>query len=93
MRPHPQIAPYIRRPTPATAELVVQMAPENGSPVPSLVIPLSARAATRMLADLLDVFRYGCMETALRATSSPAQPCDTPQETAPYRTDETANPL
>ena len=64
MRPHPQIAPYIRRPTRATAELVVQMAPENGDPVPSLVIPLDARAGTRMLAELLDVFRSAWIEAS-----------------------------
>lgn len=64
MRPHPQIAPYIRRPSRTTAELVVQMAPENGDPVPSLVIPLDARAGTRMLAELLDVFRSAWIEAS-----------------------------
>lgn len=92
MRPHPQIAPYIRRPTRATAELVVQMAPEDGDLVPSLVIPLDARAGTRLLAELLDVFRSAWIDAA-HATVPRSAPCDTPREKTADRTDDPANPM
>jgi len=57
MRPHPQIGPYIVRPTRDTAVLVIQMAPVDGDPVPSLRIPLDRRAGTRLLGELMDVLR------------------------------------
>ncbi|MFD2030203.1 hypothetical protein ACFSKM_07690 [Ancylobacter dichloromethanicus] len=80
MRPHPQIAPYIRRTSRDRAELVVQMAPENGDPVPALVIPLDARAGTRMLAELLDVFRSAWIEASPACDRAGWISCDTPRE-------------
>lgn len=83
MRPHPQIPPYIVRPTRDTAVLVIQLAPVNGDPVPSLRIALDRRSGPRLLRELIEA---ACDIWIV-------DPCDNTSKSEAYRTVATANIL
>lgn len=52
IRLHPQIGPRIVRPTRQTAELVIELAPVDGDPMPALRIPLDEARVRRLLVEL-----------------------------------------
>lgn len=83
MRPHPRIAPYVSRPTRDDAILVVQLAPENGDPVPPLRIALDRQSGPRLLRELIQA---ACDLWLI-------DPCDIPSNSGAYRTEVASNPL
>ncbi|WGD31270.1 hypothetical protein AncyloWKF20_05450 [Ancylobacter sp. WKF20] len=78
IRLHPQIGPRIVRPTRQTAELVIELAPVDGDPVPALRIPLDDARVRRLLVELAGAMggMWRPEKHGVEEQKSHVRPCD-----------------